>query len=150
MQKVVKGDLVELALNNAFGAIIHGANCQCTMNSGVAKQIRYRLHPAYLADLKTIKGDWDKLGGYSFAIVDGIYVINAYTQFYYGYNGQKYVSYDAVDSAFRKIKEDFGHLSLAYPKIGSMRGGGDWDILNTIICKALEGCDHTLVIYDKE
>jgi O-acetyl-ADP-ribose deacetylase (regulator of RNase III) len=38
-------------------AIIHQANCHCTMGSGIAKFIRERFPKAYEADCKTVKGD---------------------------------------------------------------------------------------------
>lgn len=38
--KVIKGDLVELALEGKFDVIIHGCNCFNTMNAGIAKQIK--------------------------------------------------------------------------------------------------------------
>lgn len=36
----VVGDLLDLALKGEFNVIVHGCNCNCTMNSGVAKALR--------------------------------------------------------------------------------------------------------------
>ena len=38
--KVLKGDLLQLALEGVFDVIVHGANCQCSMGAGIAKAIR--------------------------------------------------------------------------------------------------------------
>lgn len=38
--KVVRGDLLQLALDGAFDVIVHGANCQCVMGAGIARTIR--------------------------------------------------------------------------------------------------------------
>jgi O-acetyl-ADP-ribose deacetylase (regulator of RNase III) len=53
--KVVRGDLLQLALDGAFDVIVHGANCQCVMGAGNARTIRERLPEAYEADLATLK-----------------------------------------------------------------------------------------------
>ena len=60
--RIVKGDIIGLAKNGIFNVIIHGANCQNTMGSGVAKQIKEHFPGAYDADLRTTKGDREKLG----------------------------------------------------------------------------------------
>ncbi len=45
--------------------IIHQANCQNTMGSGIAREIRARYPEAYEVDCKTIAGDYKKLGTFS-------------------------------------------------------------------------------------
>ena len=99
--KVIKGDLIKLALQGEFDVIVHGCNCFCTMGAGIAKSIKQTFPMAYEADLKTIKGDPGKLGRYSVAstLVDGIlplHIVNAYTPYYHGRGGMK-VDYAAVD-----------------------------------------------------
>lgn len=34
------GDLIQLALAKEFDLIVHGCNCYCTMDAGIAKTIR--------------------------------------------------------------------------------------------------------------
>jgi len=149
--KVAKGDLLQLALGGAFDVIVHGANCQCTMGAGIAKALRERFPEAYDADLGTVKGDRGKLGSHSCAeIVRGetrFVVVNAYTQFDYRGAGVK-VDYDAIGSAFRRVKIDFSGQRIAYPRIGAGLAGGDWDRIARIIDGALDGEDHTLVESD--
>ena len=86
--KVIQGDLIQLALEGRFDAIIHGCNCQCVMGAGIAKSIRVNFPEAYEADLttKSIKPEV-KLGTFTYGHVarDGVSfrVINAYTQLNY-------------------------------------------------------------------
>lgn len=146
--KEIQGDLLELASSGHFDVIIHGANCQCKMGSGIAKQIRTRWPEVYEADLETEVGDRGKLGSITCAEIEGadITVINAYTQF--DYRGpQPRVDYNAIRSAFREIKSRFSGKKIGYPKIGAGLGGGDWNIISEIINEELEGEDHTLVIW---
>lgn len=146
--KVVKGDLLSLALDGNFDVIIHGANCQCTMGAGIAKAIRASFPEAYQADLATSKGDRAKLGTISHATVerDGhtITVVNAYTQLHYRGRGCK-VDYDAIRTAVRAVRQSFGGKRIGYPRIGAGLGGGDWTTISAILDEELDGEDHTLV-----
>ena len=122
--------------------IIHGCNCMCTMNSGVAKQVRQYYPEAYQADQRTVVGDKLKLGGYSSCEVRHhfhpcklVTVINAYTQYDYGYDNKLRFDCAAFELVLQKIKEQFGHLKIAMPKIGAGLAGGDWSIIEKIINK---------------
>jgi len=150
--KRVKGNLLQLALQGDFQTIIHGCNCQCTMNNGIAKSIREIFPEAYEADCRTSKGDKRKLGSFSFAEVERngrrLTIVNAYTQFGYGRTGV-HVDYAAVQSCMVEICARFGGTRIAYPRIGAGLGGGDWHRIALLIERALEGQDHTLVTFDK-
>jgi O-acetyl-ADP-ribose deacetylase (regulator of RNase III) len=157
MNKTIQGNLLSLAASGKFDVIVHGCNCFCMMGSGVAGQIRDRYPQAYLADLETVKGDRSKLGNFTYARVfdtkneyhrHSFLIVNAYTQYNYGRKpGVVYTDIEAVKSVFEKIKAHFGNLKIGYPKIGAGLGQGKWEEIQPIINKALEGCDHTLVIY---
>lgn len=150
---IISGDLVKLATENQFSAIIHGANCFCTMGSGIAKQIKETFPEAYTADLYTKVGDIDKLGTYSSAIINRFdrmfFVINAYTQ--YDFRGRKNVDYDAIRNVFKLIKKDYGNLgkTFGYPAIGAGLAGGDWNIIHPIISEELFDENHTFVKYKR-
>ena len=152
--KQITGDLIELAKQKQFDVIVHGCNCFCKMGSGIAKQIVEKCPAAYEADKETSPGDKNKLGKITYAFMkgEGFYVVNAYTQFKYGYDGERYVDYDAVRSCFKKIKQKFGmkmgrQLKFGIPKIGCGLAGGDWEIVSKIIDEEMKGEDITLVIY---
>ena len=99
VMKKVKGDLIKLALKGDFDVIVHGCNCFCAMGKGIALTIKKVFPEAYQADLKSTKGDKEKLGKYSSATVQRnghqITVINAYTQYNYGGPGIK-ADYGAI------------------------------------------------------
>jgi hypothetical protein len=68
--KVVRGDLVKLALDGSFEVIIDGCNCQCAMGAGIAKAIKQAFSEAYHADKATGKGSRTKLGSLSTVTVE--------------------------------------------------------------------------------
>jgi len=148
--KIVKGDLIQLALSEEFDVIIHGCNCFCSMGAGIARQIKERFPPADEADLKTQPGDKDKLGTYSKATIkitkQTLTIINGYTQ--YHHSGSKVLAdYDAIDSLFSLIKTNFSGKRIGYPKIGAGLARGDWKKISSIIDHQLMGENHTLVEY---
>ena len=140
----MNGDLIELAKQGEFDVIVHGCNCFNTMGAGVAKQIKNNFKEAYLTDKTTKKGDRNKLGTFTCVKIENIYIINAYTQYFYGKNSN--LDYNALRDAFRKIKKKFSGMRIAFPKIGSGLGGGDWYRISKIIETELINEDITLII----
>lgn len=130
------GDL----LNVKKGIIVHGCNAQGVMGSGVAKAIRAKypeVYDRYCVDLEHFKETSDPMGQLSFyrASLD-IIIVSAITQETYGRTGDKFVSYDAIDKAFKFIRNlvgDNSALPVHIPKIGAGLGGGDWNIIEAII-----------------
>lgn len=148
--KVVKGNLITMALDGEFDVIVHGCNCFCAMGAGIAREIKNRLRSAYIADMMTTRGDRSKLGKCSEAeiYIDGrvLVVVNAYTQ--YRYNGRTPdIDYMALESAFKYIKMKFAGKRIGIPKIGAGLAGGDWARISEIIERELDGEDITLVEY---
>jgi O-acetyl-ADP-ribose deacetylase (regulator of RNase III) len=160
----VHGDLIQMALEGDFDAIIHGCNCFCTMGAGVARGVREKFPDAYAADLNTVKGDKSKLGLFTYADckikairnVDSgkiisernLTVINAYTQ--YGFSdGEKDVfEYDAFRHALSLVKRKFGDVRIGLPEIGMGLACGDRARIMAIIEEAAQTMDLTLVVYD--
>lgn len=147
--KIVKGDLINMAIDGKFDVIIHGCNCFNTMEAGIAATIRAVFPKAWDIDQRTKKGDISKLGEYTAAkILYGkftFYVVNAYTQF--GYNNKNGIdlSYVALKKVLRKIAKNYDGLKIGYPKIGCGLAGGDWKRVSAIIDQEFEGQDHTYV-----
>tara|TARA_B110000208_G_scaffold150585_2_gene181875 strand:- start:233 stop:667 length:435 start_codon:yes stop_codon:yes gene_type:complete len=141
---IINGDLIELVKEGKFDAIVHGCNCFNTMGAGVAKQIKNNFKEAYLTDKNTKRGDRGKLGTYSHVKIKNIVIINAYTQYFYGQNSN--LDYNALRDVFKKIKRDFSGMKIAFPKIGSGLGGGDWYKISKIIETELVNEDITLVL----
>ncbi len=118
--------------------IIHQANCQNTMGSGIAKEIRARYPEVYEEDCKTKAGDYSKLGTFSWVKTnDGkFYIYNCYSQFRYG-REQRHTNYEAIYTGLTSIKDhasknELTTLSLPH-NVGCMLGGGSWNIVRAII-----------------
>jgi O-acetyl-ADP-ribose deacetylase (regulator of RNase III) len=146
--KKISGDIITQALNHKFDIIVHGCNCMCTMGAGVAKLIKKYFPEAYQADLKTKRGDIEKLGSYSKAESKGITIINAYTQYYYGNaNNIPPVNYEAIKTVFKKLNIDFKGETVGIPKIGSGLAGGNWNTIRDIIEHAAPDLNIIVVEY---
>ncbi len=151
--KTIKGDIVKLVLDGHFDVIVHGCNCFHTMNSGVAKAIRKEFPEVYETDVQlTKRGDRSKLGNINMTpIVRGsvsFYVVNAYTQYDYGYDGKQRVVYEAIRTAFGHVAAVFKGKRIGYPRLGAGLAGGDWEVVSAIIDGELNGLDHTLVEFE--
>lgn len=151
--KTIKGDLIKLAKDGEFDAIIHQCNCFCTMNSGIAKAIRENFPAAYVADKATISGDKDKLGTLSVVMVHvadnkSLWIVNAYGQHRYG-RDKRHTDYDALRSCFKLVKEEFSGMKMGLPLIGCGTGGGTWDVVEKIIQEELGDEDITLVVLEE-
>lgn len=149
---IIKGDLIQLAVAGHFDVIIHGCNCFCTMEAGIALQLKTRFPAVLEADARTRPGDREKLGTYTRVKVEvkgnPFIVVNGYTQFDYAGPGVL-VDYEAVAGLFARIKSDFTGRRIGYPRIGAGLAGGDWDRISRLIDRALSGEDHTLVEFSR-
>lgn len=147
------GDLIAAFTAGEVEAIAHQANCQNTMNSGVAKAIKKAYPEAYEADCQTIKGDTAKLGSLTFVIVPVArhapgFIFNLYGQFYYGREpGVVYTDLAALANAFMQMRvclDAVGVTSVGLPKLGCGLGGAEWEDVEAIIEEHLEGLDVTV------
>ncbi len=149
--KIVEGNLISMADNGEFDVIIHGCNCFCVMGAGIAKTIKQKWPSSYDADLKTVRGDKNKLGTISKAIVETtsnteLIIVNAYTQYHWHGQGNK-ADYDAIRSCFKQVAIEFPSNRIGYPLIGAGLAGGNWSIISTIIDEELHNLEHVLVKY---
>lgn len=129
--------------------IVHGCNAQGVMASGFAKAVREKYPKSY----KDYKEAYDRYGLHVGETVlslqdDETTIVNAITQKFYGRNPDiQYVSYDAIWMAFSMFEDHFMHynfdkthkIRIHYPKIGAGLGGGDWNIIESIIDECLDG-----------
>lgn len=152
------GDLLEWAADGEFDAIIHGCNCQNTMGSGIARQIREKYPAAYEADTAFAqdRAPARRLGRFSKADVGDFVIYNAYTQLNYGREpSARYVSYEAIARSLSGIAADLSpfwsygdrqSIRIGYPLIGAGLGGGNWSIISAIIDDQLRDFTHTLIL----
>ena len=118
------------------GYIVHGVNLQNKMGSGVAKSLyeQWRLvkdeyHGAWFM------GSAPKLGQVQYVHVDpGLVVVNAFTQEFYGYDGQRYACPEAIATCLKTVCDMMVATNVPaeqrrihMPKIGGERGGLDFD-----------------------
>lgn len=149
--KYVKGDL----FSTAAPAIVHGCNAQGVMGSGVAKIIRERYPEAYKCYREAYCSATDKhlsalpLGDVYPAYSNDKLIINAITQCYYGRDGKRYCSYDAIDEAMQNVNNLCRYrniTSVAMPKIGAGLGGGHWTVIEQIINYRLTAAQATVYV----
>ena len=135
-----KGDLFATNVKT----IVHGCNAQGVMGSGVAKIVREQFPKAYDRYMQEARNGHLVLGNIipvpcgdrendpdNFKII-----VNAITQEYYGRDGKRYASYDAVAESMNKINrmcEVYDIDTVAMPQIGAGLGGGDWTVIEAII-----------------
>ena len=128
----VKGDLLALAEEGKFDIIVHGCNCQNTMGSGIAKQIKEQYPEAfqvdYAYDLVVRDTRYNKLGNYSKAKVysgSNFTIVNAYTQFNYLPRGEDHFEYASFAVILQKLEHFYGNYDFGFPYIGMGLAGGD-------------------------
>ena len=135
MLKHAKGNLIDMAEQGHFDVIVHGCNCQNTMGSGIAKEIRERYPHAYEADTITgelISDPIERLGNYSYVtnqgkIFMGNYfdIVNAYTQLRYLPRGKDHFEYESFKLILRKLAVVYGNKRIGLPYIGMGLAGVD-------------------------
>lgn len=139
-------------VTKTFGYICHQVNCRGAMNSGVAKAIRNKWPVVYNAYQKVASPS--QLGSVQSIRVgideedNDIWVINMFAQDGYGYDGRRYTSYDAFWSCLGMIKEIVPKGSVInFPgRIGSDRGGANWNVIHEMISEVLAD-DYEVFIY---
>lgn len=156
--KIIEGDLLETTCI----VIAHQVNCMGVMGSGVARGIKEKWIDVYLKYLEGVKSlDHNCLGGCLIVQAEeNKYVANLFGQYYYnGFfnnpqdymkqdfwkrpefddNGKtvRFTNYEALYNSLVQLKNEMTKNnvpSVAFPYgLGSARGGGDWNIIETMI-----------------
>ena len=160
----IKGNL----LDTECPYICHQVNCMGKMNSGVAKAIREKWPIVYYkyceicefwhtwarthCDKEPVNKAINALLGMAqlVPISETQTVINLFGQGIFGYDGNRYTSYDAFWTELGEIRKCVPIGSaIAFPKnVGSCRGGANWNVIKTMIAEAL--CDYDIYIYELE
>lgn len=142
MLKQAKGNLIDMAEQGLFDVIVHGCNCQNTMGSGIAKEIRARYPEAFDADERMDQEfgksyRYLKLGNYSqtmvYPKVGKFMIVNAYTQFNYLPRGIDHFEYDSFKLILQKLMHFYGNYDFGFPYIGmGLAGGNGFRIQNML------------------
>lgn len=164
-----KGNLLE----SDCDYICHQVNCRGKMNSGIAKQIREKWPIVYKNYMEKYDAVFDlavkTYGGYECGFdvseillgdiqIVGLWnnyhttdfhqsVINMFAQQHYGYDKQRYTSYDAFWNCLNLIKKSVTtDKKIGFPyNIGCGLGGANWNVILTMIDTVL--ADYTVEIY---
>lgn len=134
-------------LNVDTGVIIHGCNAQGVMGGGIALEIKNRFPEVFRAYRETYEKQGKKLYmGQIIPVQVAVdkWIVNAVTQEYFGGDkSTRYVSYDAIATAFDLTARYMDTVStyvdheakrkLFFPKIGAGLANGNWDVIETII-----------------
>lgn len=144
---IVSGNAItEFLAIDTINGFMYGANCQCTMRCGIAREVVQRLPELYEADQETrnhYAHPEDKLGHLSYATFpNSKYGYNLYTQLYYG-TDRIHLNYGAfahsLQLAHTHLTQQLGNqevINVAIPRIGCGLDGGDWAIGEEILTYA--------------
>lgn len=140
----VRGDITTVT----SGIIAHQVNARGVMGSGVAKQLKAKYLDMYLDYAEAISTGELTLGMCQLVQVSrNLYIANLVGQADYGKDGKQYTDYTALDSALAQLARMKGSLPVHHPLIGCGLGGGNWDMVSSLIEKNL-GSATTLWIYE--
>jgi O-acetyl-ADP-ribose deacetylase (regulator of RNase III) len=153
MINYTKGDLLKEYNQNACDVIAHCTNCQGVMGSGIALQIKNEMPAVFDAYKYHEECSGLKLGTISYAKIGKGIVVNLHAQNLYGYDGSRFVNYEAIYETLRQTKEvmlskNLKTLGVPY-KMACDRAGGDWRIIETMLNVIFEnsGIDILVVEY---
>lgn len=141
---IIEGDLLE---NVTEGLILQQVNAQGVMRSGFAKAVfekypevrerycdRYKMNQYhrgldYMGDIQVVK------------VGPELYVVNMVAQQFYGRDGKRYTSYDALDVCLEKIAvlNVRPASPIHHPLVGCGLGGGHWPVVEALFEKHLPG-----------
>lgn len=138
MLSVIEKDILDVV----DGMVVHQVNCRGKMGTGLAGQLRTKypniykkyidLYNEYLESGETIK----ILGtAQIIPISEKLRIVNAFTQFNYGYDGKLYTNYDAIREVFSRLKiVNVKKTPVYIPyQYGSGLGGGNWTVVQQVI-----------------
>ena len=150
--KTFKGDLVKSVEK---GVILQQVNCQGVMGSGIAKQIRQK-YPVvwedYDNECKSYSISLALLGTIlPCAVKEDLTVINLFAQMYYGRDGKRYTSYDALDECLFKVAKRMKGVGLPldlihHPMLGCGLGGAHWSVVQPMIDLHFEGRSNLWIL----
>lgn len=137
MIQVQKLDLIHLFKQKEIDILVHGCNCFQTMGAGIARIISKEYPETLQADKKqSIYADKSKLGKFTFCTIDNQMIVNAYTQYHYGF-GKDHFCYEKFPSLLDELFTKFHDKRIGMPLIGCGLAGGDMSVILEEIQKAV-------------
>jgi O-acetyl-ADP-ribose deacetylase (regulator of RNase III) len=149
VRTVIEGDILEVT----HGIIVQQVNAQGVMRSGVAHAIRDK-YPIVWTDYSnkikpnpTEQSSRLRLGTIVMSVVnDDLYIASIVSQQFFGNDGKRYTSYDALSDGLAGVAawNTGSKLPIHYPLIGAGLGGGKWPIISAIINTHFDKYEHFL------
>ena len=135
-------------LTSSADVICHQVNCRGVMGAGLARQIAEKYPEVYHDYRMYLENFTARLGDVRFVnCCDGKIVASIFAQRDYGHSGL-YTNYGALAVGFAKIAVCCHDKTIAIPYgIGCVRGGGDWNIEQTIINGVFESYNGDVEIW---
>lgn len=127
-----QGDLFETEIK----LIVHGCNDRGVMGSGVAAIIREKYPEAYNGYVEYHEKHGLKGADCILIPSNGKLIVNMVTQNFFGRDGKRYAKYDWIADGFYTLNSycKRGNIKqVAMPMIGAGLGGGDWNVIKSII-----------------
>lgn len=112
----------------------HGCNTKGVMGAGFAWHVREKFPEAYNYYRTTYLTVGLHMGEIYAYLEKDKTVIHCITQATLGRSGV-HVSYEAVESCFNQINEQFPNQQVAMPMIGAGLAGGDWKKIEKLLIK---------------
>lgn len=154
--EIYSGDLI---VDSKVDVICHQVNCQGVMGAGIAKQI-HKTYPRVFTQYKKLceykkATHTSPLGYCQLVRVDekerGRCVANLFGQEYYGREKQQ-TDYEMLRRALQKLATNKylidNNMTLGFPYlIGCALGGGDWNIVFSMLKNELADYPHKVEIW---
>lgn len=140
--------------------VLHSCNARGVMGSGFAKTVKQKFpncFEAYTHGLSLNTSPYQSLGTFSIAQCElggfEFTIFNLIGQLNYGSDPSvKYTSYDALDTCLREIDSFLSvvdtDINFHFPRIGSVRGGGSWEVVREIIQHRLNRSNYKLNLWE--
>lgn len=155
MIKYKKGNIFDFIYEENLEVILHGCNCFCKMDDGIALQFGLNFPEIVLADNLTTVKDKNKLGTYQPIQIKRFdkefIILNCYTQFAFaGFDIEifDYFEYEAFENILKEVKKQFSGKKIGMPLIGSGHAGGDVSKILTLIHQYLNDEDVLIALYN--
>jgi len=143
----VNGDILTPVTDDRPTIVCHQVNCKGVMGSGLAKQVRAELPGVYEVYKEKCDAGFARLGQVqvcSAILTTGYLVANVFGQWGYG-TEKRHTDYEALRNAFTYLAEAYSQYTIRIPyKMGCGLGGGDWEIVESIIKETL--CDKGIEV----
>lgn len=146
------GDIFKSEVN----IICHQVNCKGVMGKGIALTIKTlypKIFEGYYELCKSQSPDILLGKVHYYHADDGLIIANLFAQDNYNkscYRGIRQTNYDALRSCFKNILNEYKNTNIVIGipyKIGCNNGGGDWNIVQSIIRGVFEYEPINIEIY---